>query len=114
MINTTAPAHNTISRTQQAKTSPASRTRACTRITRMENKNQKGQASKLQINIAQLENDIHQALAVMDTDNGKLLNYRQLMRNPKYKNNWSISSTNEFRRLANEVSGRIKKPSKKI
>jgi hypothetical protein len=36
--------------------------------------------------IAQLENEVHQAMAVMDKDMGKLLNYRQLMSSPKYKN----------------------------
>ena len=30
------------------------------------------------------------------------------MRNPKKKEKWSISSENEFGRLANEVNGRIK------
>jgi hypothetical protein len=35
--------------------------------------------------ITRLENDVHQAMAVMDKDTGKLLNYRQLMNSPKYK-----------------------------
>ena len=47
-------------------------------------------------------------MAVMDADSGKMLNYRQLMRNPKYKKQWSVSSANEFGRLANGVGGRIK------
>ena len=50
----------------------------------------------------------------MDTDTGKLLSYRQLMRNPKFKNNWSTSSANEFGRLANGVGGRIKNTTNKI
>ena len=61
-----------------------------------------------------MENDVHQALAVMVTDTGKLLNYRQLMRNPKYKINWSTSSANEFGHLANGVGRRIKNPTKII
>ena len=85
MINTTAPAHNTRSQTHKTKTPPASRTRARTKLTRMENKTRKGQASTLEITISQLENNGHQALAVMDTDTGKILNYRQLIRSPKYK-----------------------------
>ena len=89
MFNTTEPAHNKKYRTQEAETTPAGRTRAYTQLTRMENKTHKGQVPKSKITIAQLRNDVHQALAVMDTDTGKLLNYRQLMRNPKYKNNWS-------------------------
>ena len=44
----------------------------------------------------------------MDTDTGKLLNYKQLRRNPKCKKNWSTSSANEFGRLANGVDGGIK------
>ena len=47
-------------------------------------------------------------MAVMDAETGKLLNYRQLMRDPKYKKQWSVSSANEFGRLANGVGGRIK------
>ena len=45
----------------------------------------------------------------MDTDTGKILSYRQLMKNPKFKN-WSTSSANEFGRLTNGVGGRIKNP----
>ena len=80
----------------------------------MKNKTHKGQASKLETTIAQLENDAHQALAVMDTDTRKILNYRQLMRNPKYKNNWSISSANEFGQIANGVGRRINKSTNMI
>ena len=80
----------------------------------MLNKTHKGHASKVETTIEQLENDVLQDLAVMDTYTGKLLNYRQLMRNPKYKNYWSTSSANEFRRLANGVGGRIKNPTNTI
>ena len=44
----------------------------------------------------------------MDKTSGKMLNYRQLMRHPDYKGPWSLSSANEFGRLANGVGGRIK------
>ncbi|KAL7523238.1 hypothetical protein ACHAXR_001576, partial [Thalassiosira sp. AJA248-18] len=64
--------------------------------------------------INRLENEVHRALAVMDAETGKLLNYRQLMKNPKYKEDWSISSANEFGRLANGVGGRIKNPTNTI
>ena len=50
----------------------------------------------------------------MNTDTDKLLSYRQLMRKPKFKNNWSTSSANEFGRLANGVGGRIKNPTNTI
>ena len=46
-------------------------------------------------------------MAVMGADTGKMLNYRQLMRDPKYKKKWSTSSANEFGRLTNGVRGRI-------
>ena len=44
----------------------------------------------------------------MDKATGKLLNHRQLIRNPKYKNQWSRSSTDNFGWLANGVGRRIK------
>ena len=47
-------------------------------------------------------------MAVMDAETGKLLNYKQLMRDPKYKKHWSVSSANEFGRLENGVGDRIK------
>ncbi len=40
---------------------------------------------QLSCRITRLENEVHQGLAVMDADTGKLLNYRQLMRNTKHK-----------------------------
>ena len=55
-----------------------------------------------------LEKEVHQALAVMDADTGKLLNYKQLMRDPKHKKRWAISSANVFGRLANVIGGRVK------
>ncbi len=64
--------------------------------------------------ITQLENKVHQALAVMDADTGKLLNYRQLMRSAKYKKAWSLSSANKFGQLANGIGGRIKNPTNTI
>jgi hypothetical protein len=46
--------------------------------------------------ITRLENKVHQAMAVMDKDTSKLLNYRQLMNSPKYIKSWSLSAANEF------------------
>ena len=54
-------------------------------MTKLENKTQTGHASTVDADISKLENDVHQALAVMDTDTSKLLSYRQLMGNPKLK-----------------------------
>ncbi len=69
---------------------------------------------RLSRRIARLENEFHQAMAVMDADTGKLLNYRQLMRSMKYREAWSLSSANKFRRLANGIGGRIKNPTNTI
>ncbi len=55
-----------------------------------------------------MENEVHEAPAIMDAETGKVLNYRQLMQSQKHKEKWSISSANEFGRLANGVGGRIK------
>ncbi len=62
----------------------------------------------------QIENEVHQAMAVMDNETGQLLNYRQMLRSAKYKKQWSISSANEFGRLANGISNRIKNPTNTI
>ena len=55
-----------------------------------------------------LKKEVNQATAVMDAETGKILNYKQLMRDPKYKKKWSTSSANEFGRLANGVGRRTK------
>lgn len=48
------------------------------------------------------------AYAVLDTDTGELLNYRQLLNSPKHREVWTISSADEFGRLAQGVGDRIK------
>ena len=55
-----------------------------------------------------VENEVHQALAVLDAETGKMLNYRQLMTHQTYKKSWKFSSANAFGRLANGVGGRVK------
>jgi hypothetical protein len=64
--------------------------------------------------ITRQENKVHQAMAVMDKDTGKLLNYRQLMNSPKYKKAWSLSEANTFGLLANGNGGHIKNPTNTI
>ncbi len=61
-----------------------------------------------------MENKVHQALAVIDADTGKLLNYMQLIRSMKHKRAWSRSSANKFGRLANGIDGTIKNPNNTI
>eukprot|EP00804_Cyclotella_cryptica_P005133 CCRYP_011532-RA/>CCRYP_011532-RA protein AED:0.44 eAED:0.44 QI:0/-1/0/1/-1/1/1/0/295 len=58
--------------------------------------------------LTRLENEVHKALAEMDKSTGKLLNYHQLLWHPVYQGDWTISSANEFGRLAQGVGGRIK------
>ncbi len=65
-------------------------------------------ANGTQQRFKQMENEVHQALAVMDKETGRLLNYRQLLCIPKHKKAWSTSAANKFCRLAQGVGGRIK------
>jgi hypothetical protein len=55
-----------------------------------------------------MEQNIERAMAVMDHDSGKMMNYRQLRKHPKYNKAWTTSSANEFGRLASGVGGRVK------
>ena len=55
-----------------------------------------------------MENKVYQAMTVMDTETGKLLNHKQPLKHPKYKGKWQILVANEFGRLAQGVGGRIK------
>lgn len=48
------------------------------------------------------------ANAVYDSESGKMLNYRQLLTHPNYKDVWTTSSADEFGRLAQGVGNRIK------
>jgi hypothetical protein len=58
--------------------------------------------------------DVERAMAVMDKNTGKLLNYRQLLKHPAHKKEWDVSAANEFGRLAQGVGGRIKNPTNTI
>jgi len=49
-----------------------------------------------------------QAQLIYDKASGKYLKYRQLMRDPKYKEMWSQSTANEFGRLTQGIGGRFK------
>ena len=62
---------------------------------------------RLMQRVTWIENEVNQ-FSAMDAETGKLLIYRQLCQNPKYKKGWGISSANEFGRLASGVSSRIK------
>ena len=71
-------------------------------------RNDRSQLRRLTRRIARAENEVMEAMAVMDATTGKMMNYRQLMRSPSHKEVWSRSSANEFGRLAQGVGGRIK------
>ena len=64
--------------------------------------------------ITQLENEVHQAMAIMDADTGQLLNYCQLMQSTQYRDAWSLSLAYEFGQLANGVGGHINNPTNTI
>ncbi len=55
-----------------------------------------------------MENEVQQALAVMEKDTRRLLNYQQLICNPKYKKAWNLLAANNFGCLAQGVGNRIK------
>ena len=48
------------------------------------------------------------ANAVLDQETGELLEYRRLMKHPRYKDVWNKSAADEFGRLAQGIGGRIK------
>ena len=58
--------------------------------------------------LERVADEVEKAMAVMDQATGKMLNYRQLQRDPKYSADWNVSAANEFGRLANGVGGRVK------
>jgi hypothetical protein len=55
-----------------------------------------------------MENEVQQVLAVIEKDTGWLLNYRQLIYNPKYKKVWNLLTANKFGHLAQGVGNCIK------
>jgi hypothetical protein len=54
---------------------------------------------RLTCHITKLENKVQQAMAVMDKDTGKLLNYRQLMNSPKFKKGMEPVSSQQIRAI---------------
>lgn len=96
------PAANTRSRRSATPSANAVETRGGRRAPK------KRVLRRLTAIIEKVENEVYEALAVMDQDTGKLLKYRQLLRHPKHRKEWSVSAANEFGRLANGVGGRVK------
>ena len=48
------------------------------------------------------------AHAVLDQETGQLLEYRHLLKHPRFKDVWNRSAADEFGRLAQGIGGRIK------
>ena len=48
-----------------------------------------------------------QANPILDHKTGKILEYRQFLRHPKFKEIWSKAAANEFHRLAQGIKGRV-------
>ena len=48
------------------------------------------------------------AHAVLDQETGELLEYRRLLKHPRFKEIWNRSAADEFGRLAQGIGGRIK------
>jgi hypothetical protein len=108
------PSMSTRSRARQTNNAPPPSQRPGFAVAvRRQQRHQRGMV-RLSLRITQLENEVHQAMAVMDADMGKLLNYRQLTRSTKYREAWSLSSANECGRLANGIGGRIQNPTNTI
>ncbi len=101
------------SRAQQSSEPPPSHQPGFAAAVMRQQRHQRGMV-RLTRRITRLENEVHHAMAVMDANTGKLPNYRQLMRSAKHRQAWSLSSANEFGRLANSIGGRIKNPTNTI
>jgi hypothetical protein len=54
------------------------------------------------------ERKVEVAHAVLDQETGQLLEYRQLLKHPRFKELWNRSGADEFGRLAQGIKGRVK------
>ena len=107
-----APSCKTNTRTNKSRlTQPTVSSRSKTRTGNaeaVEAQNSRQIMRRMTKNVAKIENEVHQTMAVMDAETVKLLNHRQLRRDPKYSKEWKKSSANKFERLANGVGGKVK------
>ena len=106
-ISNAPPAMGTRSRSRPSGTPPPTSRTGSALAVKQQRKFRRGFAN-LTRRVSRLENEIHQAMAVMDNKTGQLLNYRQLMQSDKHKQAWGRSSANKFGRLAQGIGGRIK------
>ncbi len=89
------PSSNTRSRIRHSGVPPPTRKPGYTAAVMKQQRQQCGLV-QLTRHVTKLKNEVHLAMAVMDKDTGKLLNYRQLMNRPKYKKTWSRSAVKKF------------------
>jgi hypothetical protein len=61
-----------------------------------------------------MENEVHQALAVMDKETGRLLNYPQLLCGPKHKKAWSLLAPTSLVAWPKELEDELKAPKQSI
>jgi hypothetical protein len=87
------PALCTRLRAQQSSIPPPSQRSGFMAAVMQQQQHQRGMV-QITRQIRRLENEVHQAMAIIDADTGKLLNYRQLMRSTKYRQEWSLLSAN--------------------
>ena len=92
-LDAAPPSSNTIPSTQAqtrisrlVRPTPSKRSKTRTgHVAPVKARRSRRQMKGLTQHILKLENEVHQGMAVMDEATGKLLNFRQLMQNPKYK-----------------------------
>ena len=95
--------------TQEEEEEPSSETRATLLMLQaMEVSTIQPQAGTLAARKYPLQLLCEMANAVLDTDTGELMEYRHLMKKPKYKTTWGNAFGNEVGRLAQGMPGRVK------
>lgn len=58
--------------------------------------------------VARRRREVEAVNAVLDQETGQLLEYRQLLKHPRFREVWNRSASDEFGRLAQGIGGRIK------
>jgi hypothetical protein len=64
--------------------------------------------SFLTLEASAIKTTIHHGLAITHYKTGKQMEYKDLIRDPHYRDDWMISSANELGRLAQGVGDRVK------
>ena len=111
--NNAPPAHSTRSRTRTTSLAlgiqHSQSTLHCGRIGKLLCDPQKSVAWQIPLQVF-----AEMAKAVLDRETGNLLEYRHLLKSPKYQQDWNTSPANEFGRLAQGIGGCIEDPTNTI